>query len=1007
MYIKNTQTFLIGKNIIAYHISIFDIEKVSKSGLDNNNKNIKYKNLIPPIINDDSKTHILFLHESITGTLLPNNTKINNDCIFNINDINQFNYVLLGDIHTTNNIIYNKPHSKIAYPGSLIQQDFGESSGDHGLFSWNIINNTYKFHIINNDYGFKTIILSDLTDLSSEIFPLNTTLQILTTPEYDTNKVTIALNKIKSLTNIIDYFGHSFIIDHNNSIKFCDNINNNSHFDEYIDNITHYPLSSKRKIKNLHEQFNKYNHVHHDNRIWKIIKLSLHNIFCFDDFELDFEKYNSHGNYGSLIGIFGPNGSGKSSIANAIIYCIYGFKGLCMTLGDIHNKSKKNKKDTNMAELSFKINDTLYKIQRLTNKPNYAHDKYNKVFLFKFIIDKFINISSVNKDETQKIITSLFGDKFFLLNSNISRQGQYDIVINGTNNNILKLLKKFLSLSTLDDINIILNNYIKNINVDIKNYKKKIIDINKIVQSLNFDNINNNILSCKQKINNYEEHIQSLKSDIISYNTYLSSHDIYYNNVDKLNSDIINIQHNIDSKKLCISNNYPLDLSIKKEFDVLTHKRDDYISKKDRFMSLFKSKLIIPNNINIDSISSDIKSLKNKIISIKFKESSLVIKKNKKKYEKLFNSFQLKKKELSLLNKEIIFYQTMDKYVYDPNCSFCSTNKITNTNPQHIIKQNDLNKQLHKLNTFIIKNKSCEKLFSQYDKLFKQNIIKQNLRQQLIEVKLLFYYYHINLFNKKLETLQKHLDILNQNSLIKNNIDDEINKLTLQLNTLLNSKKLFVSLHLTKNKINKFNEQLLEYSVKLSECKKDLSVYNEKLDSFYKNRMELNRNNINLELLINKLNIHKLYKHEISIKGFQQHLLRQKIDLFVNEINIFLNNIVDYKINIDFVLKEKDVNAKVYFYKVFNNNKYSIQTIAGFETFIISIAFRLSLHNICDYICFPNFFIIDEGFGTFDNKHISEVNKIFEFLKRKYQFTIIISHIDEIKNSVDKFITLS
>lgn len=72
--------------------------------------------------------------------------------LLSIKDFEDFDYTLLGDVHEHQYLKDN-----IAYSGSLIQQNFGESLDNHGLIKWDIENNISNFINIENSYGYITI----------------------------------------------------------------------------------------------------------------------------------------------------------------------------------------------------------------------------------------------------------------------------------------------------------------------------------------------------------------------------------------------------------------------------------------------------------------------------------------------------------------------------------------------------------------------------------------------------------------------------------------------------------------------------------------------------------------------------------------------------------------------------------------------------------------------------------------------------------------------------------
>jgi len=110
------------------------------------------------------KTYIGLFHGALTGS--------RTDLGFNIEggDLVQFeglDIVLLGDIHMRQHLTYK--NIPIVYPGSLIQQDFGESANrGHGYLVWDVKHKSYTEHDIPNDYGFYTFKINSLDDIENE-----------------------------------------------------------------------------------------------------------------------------------------------------------------------------------------------------------------------------------------------------------------------------------------------------------------------------------------------------------------------------------------------------------------------------------------------------------------------------------------------------------------------------------------------------------------------------------------------------------------------------------------------------------------------------------------------------------------------------------------------------------------------------------------------------------------------------------------------------------------------
>ena len=71
-----------------------------------------------------------------------------------------------------------------------------------------------------------------------------------------------------------------------------------------------------------------------------------------------------------------------------------------------------------------------------------------------------------------------------------------------------------------------------------------------------------------------------------------------------------------------------------------------------------------------------------------------------------------------------------------------------------------------------------------------------------------------------------------------------------------------------------------------------------------------------------------------------------------------------------------------------------------------SIAIRTALINI-SLLPKSDIFIIDEGFGALDETNIEACGRLLRSLKKYFKSIIIISHVDAIKDIVDKNIEIT
>jgi DNA repair exonuclease SbcCD nuclease subunit len=96
---------------------------------------------------------IALFHGRINGAITDTGSILEGEKGINVKSFSGYDYALLGDIHKHQFMIPNK----IAYAGSLIQQNHGETQNNHGFLIWDLKNNKSFLKEIKNDTGFITL----------------------------------------------------------------------------------------------------------------------------------------------------------------------------------------------------------------------------------------------------------------------------------------------------------------------------------------------------------------------------------------------------------------------------------------------------------------------------------------------------------------------------------------------------------------------------------------------------------------------------------------------------------------------------------------------------------------------------------------------------------------------------------------------------------------------------------------------------------------------------------
>ena len=135
--------------------------------------------------------------------------------------------------------------------------------------------------------------------------------------------------------------------------------------------------------------------------------------------------------------------------------------------------------------------------------------------------------------------------------------------------------------------------------------------------------------------------------------------------------------------------------------------------------------------------------------------------------------------------------------------------------------------------------------------------------------------------------------------------------------------------------------------------------------------------------------------------GIPYQVICNTVPEIEKEVNSILSQVVDY--TIQFETDGKNVIPYIFYS---DKGKWNLELSSGYERFVSSIAIRVALTNISSLPRVSSLFI-DEGFGTLDPENMSSMPTLFSFLKSHYDFIIVISHLDALKDAVDKTIEIS
>ena len=152
--------------------------------------------------------------------------------------------------------------------------------------------------------------------------------------------------------------------------------------------------------------------------------------------------------------------------------------------------------------------------------------------------------------------------------------------------------------------------------------------------------------------------------------------------------------------------------------------------------------------------------------------------------------------------------------------------------------------------------------------------------------------------------------------------------------------------------------------------------------------------------LESKYEAYQYYLDAVKRDGVAYELITKALPTIEGEVNNILSQLVDFQML--FEMDGKNINNYIVYD---DDNVWPLELSSGMERFISSLAIRVGLINVSN-LPRTNFLAIDEGWGTMDSDNINSVYSLFQYLKSQFQFALIVSHIDSMRDAVDSLLEI-
>ena len=346
------------------------------------------------------------------------------------------------------------------------------------------------------------------------------------------------------------------------------------------------------------------------------------------------------------------------------------------------------------------------------------------------------------------------------------------------------------------------------------------------------------------------------------------------------------------------------------------------------------------------------------------------------------------KKESELKNAELKLQHCQSKidnlsnHEYDPDCQYCVNNVFVKDAKDAEVSlwglkqdRDELIFEIKELNNYIFKD------IDVYSKI--EAVL--DFEQKLVDCEK-----NTNIFDKKLITLKEK-----KLSLEKEIMDIEIliikfeeNKEAIKTNLKFNSEIEIIENH----KID-LNKKLRNLENDIITCSSDLKVHEQIISDCEES---INK----LQELENEFYAYDFYLKTVNRNGLPYDLISNALPKIQSETNNILSQIVEFQILFD--TDGKSINTYIVYD---DDNFWPLEITSGMEKFISSLAIRTASIQVSS-LPRPNFIAIDEGLGVLDPSILTNFSVFLDYLKTQFDFVILISHIDIVRDIVDSQIEI-
>ena len=602
-----------------------------------------------------------------------------------------------------------------------------------------------------------------------------------------------------------------------------------------------------------------------------------------------------------------------------------------------------NKRGSFSCKVNFEINDTEYFIERKGKRLKNGHVKVNVDF---WMLDDAGDIVSLNGDQrrtTNYAIKRVIGSYEDFVLTALSLQNNSTVFIDKTQKERKDLLAQFMGMGIFDRLYTAANENISDITALLRDFNKTDYD----VDLADIDRSDSQYKEVQIDLRSQKKSLTDRKRELTKQTFQLTKKlrpvDESVTNIKKLENDRLESENTLDS--------------IDTRLGSLESNKEENKTK----LTQLKTKIQTYTESNINQLYTDLSALE-----VQRKESQIEIDK-------------LKIEVRAKLDK----IDKLGNLEWDEDCDFCMSNPFT---LDAIDTKEKLNEDKVLAGQYV---SSLDSIIKKIDELGNVEDDKVDYDKAIESLK------NVEINQNKLESEEVLLSERKKHTLSQIAVqEDKIEKYHESKNDIVYNKQIEEEIESLKNSIDDLDYQVDTIDKKIQTIHGEIQINATKKKTILETMKRV-------QDLETEHEAYKYYLDAIKRDGIPYELIEKALPTIEGEVNDILAQMVEFGIVLE--MDGKNINTYLAYD---DDNVWPLELSSGMERFISSLAMRVGLINVCN-LPRANFLAIDEGFGNMDSDNLNSVYMLFQYLKSQFQFAFVVSHIEQMRDTVDSLLEIS